>query len=220
MPEAAEALADEAVVVDAQVEPDWITRFFNHAEGVSSEQMQQLWGRILAGEVRKPGSVSLRTLDLLRDLSQSEAELFCRIAALAFVPNGTDALIINSDDFLATIYKISFGEILLLKELGLLHHEFGLHWSIDPKGAGHHLLEYAGHAILMQWKEPTGKIEIPVLKLTKIGSELLPLVSGKFDQAYAEKLCSLMKRPGCTFEFGPIKNRVEGGWCLIGCGLY
>ena len=50
-----------------EVEPsepdhDWTARFFNEVQDVSSEEMQTLWARVLAGEVERKGSTSSRTL--------------------------------------------------------------------------------------------------------------------------------------------------------------
>src|SRR5690554_3131042 len=67
---AAEQLKDEPPVTDEPIDEDWKTRFFNIAEEVSNEEMQALWGRILAGEIKKPKSYSLRTLEVLRNLSK------------------------------------------------------------------------------------------------------------------------------------------------------
>lgn len=58
------------------VNKDWQNRFFSIAEDISDEEMQKLWANILAGEVKRPKSFSLRTLDVLRNLSKEEAELF------------------------------------------------------------------------------------------------------------------------------------------------
>ena len=65
-----EAIAAAAVehlsgpVSTEEVDEDWKTRFFNIAEDVSSSEMQDLWGKILAGEVARPGSYSVRTLEV------------------------------------------------------------------------------------------------------------------------------------------------------------
>src|SRR5690606_10359026 len=62
---AAEQLKNEQPVTDEPIDEDWKTRFFNIAEEVSNDEMQALWGRILAREIVKPKSYSLRTLELL-----------------------------------------------------------------------------------------------------------------------------------------------------------
>ena len=67
------------------VEPDvgWTSSFANAAQGVSSEEMQELWARVLAGEVARQGSTSARTLNVLRELDQSTAQLFKRLCSMA-----------------------------------------------------------------------------------------------------------------------------------------
>ena len=67
------------------VEPDvgWTSSFSTGAQGVSSDEMQELWARVLAGEVVRQGSTSVRTLSVLRELDQSTAQLFKRMCSLA-----------------------------------------------------------------------------------------------------------------------------------------
>lgn len=63
-----------------EVNEDWVYRWRDAAGEVSSEDMQVLWGKVLAGEIRHPGAFSLRTLDFLRNLSSDEAKLIERLA--------------------------------------------------------------------------------------------------------------------------------------------
>jgi len=72
-------LSEESSVPEEKPDEDWISRFFAYAQDISSDQAQQLWGRILAGEIR-PGAFSLRSLDLIRNLSKDEAQLFEKVA--------------------------------------------------------------------------------------------------------------------------------------------
>jgi hypothetical protein len=46
----------------AEIEDDWLNFFVRISEDKSSEELQQLFGRILSGEIRRPGSFSLRAL--------------------------------------------------------------------------------------------------------------------------------------------------------------
>ena len=50
--------------------------FLGYAEGMEDPYLQELWGKVLAGEIQQPGSYSLRTLDVLSAMTQKEAELF------------------------------------------------------------------------------------------------------------------------------------------------
>ena len=93
---AAEELRDTEVP-DHEPDPDWIARFFDGAQDVSSEYLQRLWGKILAGEVKSPGQTSLRTLSILRDMTQQEAKDFSdlmrfRIASFIFQKDGLKIL--------------------------------------------------------------------------------------------------------------------------------
>lgn len=71
-------LSPDEPVSNEPISQDWINRFQSIAEGVSDEDMQNLWARILAGEVKQPNSYSLRTLDTLKNLTKDEAELFAK----------------------------------------------------------------------------------------------------------------------------------------------
>lgn len=97
-------------VSDEPVNQDWINRFFTIVEDVSDAEMQQLWARILAGEVKKPKSYSLRTLEVLRNMSKEEAEQITK--ASQYVLYGG---IICSEDFGINLESQSF-----LDEMGLI----------------------------------------------------------------------------------------------------
>lgn len=72
---AADQLGDKEVT-DSEPDHDWTARFFNEVQDVSSEEMQSLWAKVLAGEVQRPGSTSIRTLEILKNLDRNTAQLF------------------------------------------------------------------------------------------------------------------------------------------------
>ena len=86
---AAEQLGDKSVP-NTELDHDWTARFFSDVQDVSSEEMQSLWAKILAGEVEQKGSTSIRTLGILKNLDQSTAHLFRKFcsACLFFSPDG------------------------------------------------------------------------------------------------------------------------------------
>ena len=93
---AATELEDKEVPPTA-TDHDWAARFFNEVQDVSSEEMQELWAKVLAGEVERPGSTSIRTLGILRDLDQSTAELFATFcSACIFLQPGQDQEMIDA----------------------------------------------------------------------------------------------------------------------------
>ena len=65
--------------------------------GLDDDERRTWWARLLAGEIKQPGTYSLRTLAIMDVLSAAEARLFTRLCAYAWilpmsgVPEGTPA---------------------------------------------------------------------------------------------------------------------------------
>ena len=111
------------------VEQGWINRFFDSVADISDEDLQQLWGKVLAGEIKQPNSYSLRTLETLKNLSKYEAELFNKISP--YIVNMDGSLFVTSNTELLKKHGITYGEIMQLDECGLMN-SAGL-VSLNPK---------------------------------------------------------------------------------------
>ncbi len=59
-----------------KLSPEIIDRLEEYASGASTEELQERWGRVLASEVRKPGTFSLKVLRIADELSKEDATLF------------------------------------------------------------------------------------------------------------------------------------------------
>jgi uncharacterized repeat protein (TIGR03899 family) len=208
---AAEELIEKEVVSDEKVDEDWISRFFSIAENISSDEMQILWGKVLAGEVSKPGSYSLRTLDTLKNLTRAEAELFVKVAQFALFSNGM-AFIVNPDNnckFLTDHFNVGFTDLLVLKELGLLLPSENLVFNLEPSGEQQSQVAflYGNTCILIARDSGIPKQSLPIALYSTIGQELLPLVSVEPNIRYIEKVASLLKREGVTVKYGEVVSR-------------
>jgi Protein of unknown function (DUF2806) len=113
----------QETVSEQPVDEDWVAQFLNHCQDVSNEQMQTVWARILAGEVTQPGSFSLRTLNLVRNMSKEDANLFTRFCSTVW-------------NFLTTLHSVfpdqheqnerpvvNYSELVHLDSLGLIRLE-------------------------------------------------------------------------------------------------
>lgn len=58
----------------------WKSIFWNYAKDVRDEEAFAYWGKLLANEIRRPGSISVKTLDILRTFDSKNAESFSKIA--------------------------------------------------------------------------------------------------------------------------------------------
>ena len=126
--QAASELEDKHVE-DHEPDHDWTARFFNDIQDVSTKETQLLYAKILAGEVKRPGSTSIKTLSLLRDLDQPTAMLF-RVFCSACISLFTDGnhilaarvLSLGGDATQNALRKfgLSFDNLNILNEHGLI----------------------------------------------------------------------------------------------------
>ena len=76
----AENLDSSINVNDEPVDPDWAAIFFDYAKNISRKEAQAVWAKVLQGEIEKPGSFSLKTLEVLRSMGKQDAEDFLKLA--------------------------------------------------------------------------------------------------------------------------------------------
>ena len=114
-------LKSEGSVGSEPVQEDWIDRFFKLAAEITDRDMKALWGKILAGEIKAPKSYSLRTLEILKNMSKEEAQIFLKFGNLAIETDyGTFILLFYNEKLLEDKYELEVDEKLVLDELGLL----------------------------------------------------------------------------------------------------
>ena len=68
--------SDTHSATDNPFEDDWLNTFENEACQKSSEEMQERFARLLAGEIKRPGSFSIRTIKLLGQIDSETASIF------------------------------------------------------------------------------------------------------------------------------------------------
>ena len=88
---------DPVIDTDKQ-DMDWLLRFFDAVSTVSNEDMQELWARVLAGEIKQHGSFSLRTIETLHNMRKEEAELFQKASSLILTRIDNTRFIFDDED--------------------------------------------------------------------------------------------------------------------------
>ena len=188
--QAAQELGDKEVP-DHEVDHDWTARFFNDVQDVSSEEMQRLWAKVLAGEVDRPGRFSLRTLDTLHNMSVGEAKLFAE--ACNYV--AAERMIFYTDDMHVMHNNLHFGNILKLAELGLIIWSPNLthtrHWN-DPKRMTFH----KGYLLFQGLPGALSTTRWPIVRLTTVGRELFGLteLQDDIDMLYLKLLAMFLEQ--------------------------
>ena len=191
---AAKEIPDEEVS-DEPVDPDWFARWRTWAQDVSSETMQRMWGRVLAGEVQRPGTYSMHTLDVLSRLSRRDAKLVEKAAS--FVIDDFVFTPTNLDNF-----RLSHLDCLALVGLGILNAvDSQCTVSLDQKDA--YRLYYCQTKIVKVTSVGQNvSITFKAHLLTLVGRELCKLRPVPANEEYLREFARLLKSDDVKVEMG------------------
>lgn len=179
-------------VSDEPVNTDWTNRFFSIVEDISDETLQDIWGRILAGEVKQPNSFSLRTLDLLRNVTKEEAELFVKASKFY----------IEKDYICTEDFALSLHETLLLEETGFINsEELTRTWTVEQNNKSNVIIDRNVLFILHNNSDKQIKCRLSIKKLSKSGIEILSLVNRPDRTDFYNSLARFFKSEGVSHIF-------------------
>ena len=222
--QAAFELGDKAVQ-DHKVDHDWTARFFTDIQDVSSEEMQRLWAKVLAGEVEKPGSTSFRTMNILKGLDRTTAIIFRTLCSARMTPlmglqgggaqqEGTD--IVPSLGGHATVnclekYGLSYANLNRLNEHGLIVPEYNSTWVNMVLDAGPSksprwismAFGFQGHVwvlVPIDGREGNFSIEISGILLTHSGMELAKVVDIAAMPEYQQAVADFLEQKGLSMS--------------------
>ncbi len=167
------------------VDEDWLNNVFDITKNISSEELQTIWGKLIAGEIKQPGSYSIRALHTLKTLSQREAMLFERACSLAT----QDGHILKINNHLSESFNLTFGDFLELGAAGLTQESTSLNVTYN----GPFLIgEYA-----FVWsKENTKDIQFSCWKMSPIGIEIKKLVKHTTREDYVNTIAEYIHKMG------------------------
>ena len=113
-----------------QIDDDWLNHFEKEACQRSTEDMQLLFGKILAGEIRRPSSFSIKAVKIMGEIDKAAANLFKRLCSMCIVLRIPDTnqifdarvLSLSGDAGNNALqkYGLGFGELNILQEYGLV----------------------------------------------------------------------------------------------------
>lgn len=180
-----EAIADKAIpqlTQDSQpqnVSNDWMLNFLDKAKMVSDEEMQDLWAKVLAGEVNMPGTYTKKTLSLLSSLEKSEAEWFTNLCSMVVLAGALEPLVFDAGDPFVRDLGLDFDRLSHLDAIGLIHFSFIGDYLIEGLPQEFHL-HYFGRPIYVKLSdEAPGRLLIGKAKFTQVGQELAIICGAK-----------------------------------------
>jgi len=173
----------------AELDEDWLNVFERYAEDASSDRLQGLWGRVLAGEVRKPGRFSTRTLRFLSEFSQADALTFEDFAKCAFGEAAPKKLV-------APLERLDIRTLINLESNGLIQGASGIglerRFNFNEDG---HAMWLEGELCIVYWGEPNSTVRQKIIALTPLGQELLSLVTSRNPRECAKAVALASRVP-------------------------
>ena len=187
--------------ISERIDPDWFNQFNYLAQDISNKTMQNLWAKILANEVSSPGSFSLKTLQVFREMTINEAKLFakaCRIAIsdarkknIRIITGGyqppsifnffnkqrQQALDLNQ-------FGLGYADILTLANNHLLYEQETESNQLKP----HQELVFHYNGKIISITPKKSQCILTFYKFTPVGSELATLITDKPDDNYLSVL--------------------------------
>ena len=209
-----EAIVDAAAanlpesVSETPVADDWRRKFFIEAENVCDQGLQLFWGKLLAGEITSPGRFSLRTLDVLKHLSKTEAEQLVKMAKLC-----TTGGHVLKPDHTNTLerFGLTYIELISLRDAGLLHESDSL--NIDLGKLSLPGLSFVVNGVNVHiYREDNITLAgvMPIYLLTKAGLELVQLVPPEPNEDYLKALGQHLRQQGMAVKRGVLIETTPG----------
>ena len=208
-------IGNEPTTERKEISDDWLNVFQQEAENMSSEHMQMLFGKILAGEIRKPTSFSIRTVRLMAQLDNRPAQLFRKLCSLACTLRigsvATDSRVIavkgNANSNGLQDFGLSFGDLNVLFEYGLIINDYNSYMmyvgSIAKDNAVAMPFTYMNEPYALVPKAPMTMEQMMAFKvngvaLTRAGMELLDIVEVDEDPQFTTALKVFFDGQGYT----------------------
>ncbi len=187
------ALSPPTTEPEGEVDEDWLTEFTEIAAKKSNEEIRAILGRILAGEITKPGTFSPATLQLLTTLSQSTARKFQMLSGMSVADGRGFTCVITAPfpDFAQKGLEelgISYSDVLTLQSAGLLTpaltSQLDLNSYINVVRA-----DYVGQPFVLRLSDASKKISSTrITMFSPIGHELRSVIPLERNAAYDAKL--------------------------------
>lgn len=207
---------------------DWLNAFEAEAINMSSEEMQRIFGKILAGEIVKPASYSIRTIKLIGQMDTEIAKTFkafCSMCVTYVASKGeiVDARVLtfgSEANYGLNKFGMPWTAVALLAEYGLLS-------DADPRQVPYALalfdatmpkktqlpIKYADKFYVLVPIAPKTLDDFPSfqeygLALSRAGRELFNIVEIEENKKYTEELITYFNGKGLWLHQSPAFDKL------------
>jgi len=179
-------------VIDKRTDLDWFNRFVTLAEDVGNKTMQDLWAKILAGELARTGTYSLKALKVFQEMSIVEAKLLAKACSLAIKDQSRKNIRIISGCYqqagLLNFLSKNRQQYTNLSQFGLNHadllsladnHLIFIQESESNMMDNNESINFNYNGLPLKLTSKKAKVTLQFYKFTAIGVELAHLIADK-----------------------------------------
>lgn len=205
----------------------WLLDFGKH---VSDEDLQELWGKVLAGELDAPGSIPKSVARILSELEKAQAETFLSLCSLqidCFCDTGNQ--ISNIDTYPMIPYdvenknylrqmNITEDSLLDLMEIGLIDYDTSLGYSYPRPKPSYPRVHFANESCVITALNVNRELYTGCVTLTKAGRCLSRFAQRKYNPQHMEALKACLTEMKFEISENPmvrIKNTIKEGICTV-----
>lgn len=195
------------------LDQEWLDYWRMHAEKVRDEEVQAIWGAILAGEVNNAGAISKRTMSVLADMEKRDAETFVKLCSYCMggaLPNGEAQPIMPVLIDKGELFEMDSNAVARLKDLGLVDFSLGAGfgmsrtYSCEPGS-----LFQVGETTFLVQGDGKAQFSVSNFPFTDCGRQLASFCSLGAGAGFKEGLISHWKNLG--FKVGIVQELLPDG---------
>lgn len=155
----------------------------------TQEYVNDLWAKILEREMKYPNTVSLRTMEVLRNMTKSEGEAFVKICKYVITVGETRYVLGMDYSICETDEDLIWNNLFTSMEAGLINLQSDLQFTFKSYEDNTILLEYQNKKIYVKMHDNIKEIPIHIFLLTQAGTELFPVANiGEEDGQYLQSI--------------------------------
>lgn len=165
------------------LDPNWATAFYDSAKDSSDEEIQVLWGKILAGEIAHHGKFYKRTLSILKNMESEEAKHFVELVPLLIIKETVPEFIFQNNEF------FQYNDLQTLMDCGIVNSSDGLYTY-----TGLDQVKLPGFKLVSK-NYDVKELQLEGFALTDAGLQLCQLIECNYaDENYVKQLVDRLSR--------------------------
>lgn len=191
-----------------EISEDWLNIFEKEACNKSSEDMRLLFGKILAGEIRKPSSYSIKTIRLISQLYNQAAKFFqicCSLCISRQIGDNfldTRVLSLGGNAGLNSLqrYGLHFSNLNVLNEYGLITSDYNSYVDyklcVAKNTQSPYAFKYQGKSFVLLpqgERDQNSSLRLRGVAFSESGKELLNIIGIAPNENYTADIIEYFK---------------------------